>query len=74
MTADDIMVLCDQVRDTAYAVHVYHGNGYLEKFFENVKTHWLIVCGKRASASSNNTPLLFKMKTALLLASTSPIS
>ena len=25
MTTDDIMVLCDQVRDTAYAVHVYHG-------------------------------------------------
>ena len=35
MTTDDIMSLCDQVRDTAYAVHVYHGNGYLEKVYEN---------------------------------------
>ena len=35
MTTDDIMLLCDQVRDTAYAIHVYHGNGYLEKVYEN---------------------------------------
>lgn len=35
MTTDDIMSLCDQVRETAYAIHVYHGNGYLEKVYEN---------------------------------------
>ena len=31
----DIMELCDKVRETAYAIHVYHGNGYLEKVYEN---------------------------------------
>ncbi|MCP4375075.1 MAG: GxxExxY protein [bacterium] len=35
MTTDEIMSLCDQVRETAYAIHVYHGNGYLEKVYEN---------------------------------------
>ena len=29
------MKLCDQVRETSYAVHTYHGNGYLEKVYEN---------------------------------------
>ena len=32
---DNIMKLCDQVRETSYAVHTYHGNGYLEKVYEN---------------------------------------
>lgn len=32
---DNIMKLCDQVRETSYAVHAYHGNGYLEKVYEN---------------------------------------
>ncbi len=32
---EDIMRLCDQVRETSYAIHVYHGNGYLEKVYEN---------------------------------------
>ena len=32
---DDIMQLCDQVREIAYSIHVYHGNGYLEKVYEN---------------------------------------
>ena len=32
---DEIKRLCDQVREIAYAIHVYHGNGYLEKVYEN---------------------------------------
>ena len=31
----DIMKLCDQVREISYAIHLYHGNGYLEKVYEN---------------------------------------
>ncbi len=27
--------LCDVVRKTAYAIHVYHGHGHLEKVYEN---------------------------------------
>src|SRR6266481_3375038 len=27
--------LCDIVRQTAYAIHVYHGHGHLEKVYEN---------------------------------------
>ena len=29
------MSLCDHVRETSYAIHTYHGNGYLEKVYEN---------------------------------------
>ena len=35
MTTTEIMSLCDLVRETSYAIHVYHGNGYLEKVYEN---------------------------------------
>lgn len=27
MGMDDIIRLCDQVRETSYAIHLYHGNG-----------------------------------------------
>lgn len=33
--------LCDAVRQTAYGIHVYHGNGHLEKVYENALTHRL---------------------------------
>ena len=35
------MKLCDEIRETAYAVHVYHGHGHLEKVYENALTHRL---------------------------------
>jgi GxxExxY protein len=35
MNTDEMMSLCDLVRETCYAIHVYHGNGYLEKVYEN---------------------------------------
>jgi GxxExxY protein len=33
--------LCDVVRETAYAIHVYHGHGHLEKVYENALAHRL---------------------------------
>jgi GxxExxY protein len=42
---DDVMMLCDQVREIAYAIHVYHGTGYLEKVYENALVHRLKKAG-----------------------------
>jgi GxxExxY protein len=36
-----IKELCDQVRETAYAIHEYHGTGHLEKVYENALVHRL---------------------------------
>jgi len=33
--------LCKLLRETAYAIHVYHGHGHLEKVYENALTHRL---------------------------------
>jgi len=33
--------LCGTMRETAYAVHVYHGHGHLEKVYENALAHRL---------------------------------
>ena len=33
--------LCDIVRETSYAIHVYHGHGHLEKVYENALVHRL---------------------------------
>ena len=38
---NDIKVLCDLVRETAYAIHVYHAHGHLEKVYENALAHRL---------------------------------
>src|SRR5437867_3848858 len=37
----DIMKLCDVVRETGFAIHVYHGHGHLEKVYENALAHRL---------------------------------
>lgn len=37
--------LCDIVRQTAYDMHVYHGNGHLEKVYENALVHRLRKAG-----------------------------
>ncbi len=37
--------LCDVVRQTAYAVHVYHGNDHLEKVYENALVNRLRKAG-----------------------------
>ena len=41
----DIKSLCDQVRQTAYDIHVYHGHGHLEKVYENALAHRLRKAG-----------------------------
>jgi len=41
----DIKALCDQVRQTAYDIHVYHGHGHLEKVYENALAHRLRLAG-----------------------------
>ena len=45
----DIQELCDLVRETAYAIHVYHGNGYLEKVYENALVHRLRKLGLKVN-------------------------
>jgi GxxExxY protein len=37
----EIKGLCDQVRQTAYDIHVFHGHGHLEKVYENALAHRL---------------------------------
>ena len=37
--------LCDLVRETAYAIHVYHGHGHLEKVYENALVNRLRKAG-----------------------------
>ena len=44
---DDIRKLCDTIREIAYSIHVYHGNGYLEKVYENALTSRLRKAGLR---------------------------
>lgn len=42
---DDSMRMIEQVREIAYAIHVFHGNGYLEKVYENALSHRLRKAG-----------------------------
>jgi len=37
----DIMQLCDVIRETGFAVHSYHRSGHLEKIYENALVHRL---------------------------------
>lgn len=37
----NIKKLCDIVRETSYAIHLYHGQGHLEKVYENALAHRL---------------------------------
>ena len=46
----EIKDLCDRVRETAYAIHIYHGHGHLEKIYEN---RWPIACVRPVCASDN---------------------
>jgi len=41
----DIKALSDQVRQTAYDIHVYHAHGHLEKVYENALAHRLRKAG-----------------------------
>ena len=37
----DIMQLCDVIRETGFAIHRYHRSGHLEKIYENALVHRL---------------------------------
>ncbi len=41
MNDNQILRLCDQVRETAFAIHNYHRQGHLEKIYENALRHRL---------------------------------
>ena len=41
----DVNALCDRVRETAYAIHVFLGPGHLERVYENALAHRLRKCG-----------------------------
>ena len=41
----DIRALCNQVRQTAYDIHLYHGHGHLERVYENALAHRLRKAG-----------------------------
>jgi GxxExxY protein len=40
-----IKELCDFVRKTAYAIHIFHGHGHLEKVYENALVNRLRKAG-----------------------------
>jgi GxxExxY protein len=42
---NDPNLLADRVREIAYAIHVYHGHGHLEKVYENALAHRLRKAG-----------------------------
>ncbi len=48
MTVNEIRALSDQIRQTAYDIHVYHGHGHLEKVYENALGHRLRKAGLNA--------------------------
>jgi len=45
MTEREINALCDRVRQTACEIHLYLGNGHLEKVYENALAHRLRKAG-----------------------------
>lgn len=45
MTEREVNALCDQVRQTAYDIHLYLGHGHLEKVYENALSHRLSKLG-----------------------------
>ncbi|MCI0332810.1 MAG: GxxExxY protein [Planctomycetes bacterium] len=47
MKWDNINQLCDIVRETSFAIHVYHRNGHLEKVYENALANRLRKLGLR---------------------------
>jgi GxxExxY protein len=45
MSDNEVKMLCDQVRQTSYDIHTYHGHGHLEKVYENALAHRLQKAG-----------------------------
>lgn len=42
-----IFELCDVIRETGFAIHVFHGSGHLEKVYENSLAHRLRKAGHK---------------------------
>ena len=49
---NDIFFLCDQIRDTAFALHGYLKHGHMEKVYENGLAHRLRQSGLRVDQQS----------------------
>jgi GxxExxY protein len=47
---NDIMKMCDIVRETGFAIHRYHRHGHLEKIYENALVHRLRKQGLQVEA------------------------
>ena len=45
---NDIIKLCNLIRETSYSIHQYHGHGHLEKVHENALGHRLRKLGVTA--------------------------
>jgi GxxExxY protein len=43
---EEINLLCDRVREIAFAIHVYLGHGHLEKMYENALVNRLRKAGR----------------------------
>ena len=53
----DMKALCDTIRQTSYDIHVYHGNGHLEKVYENALVHRLRKLGLAVEQQYEATPI-----------------
>ena len=49
LTDEQMLRLCDVIRQTAYDIHEYLKNGYLEKVYENALVHRLSKLGIKAT-------------------------
>ena len=47
---DPVFELCDVVRETAFAIHRYHGPGHLEKIYENALANRLRKLGHKVES------------------------
>lgn len=50
MLTPELKKLCDQVRETAFAIHCYHRHGHLEKIYQNALVHRLTKQGLKVEA------------------------
>ena len=48
MNEEEAKAWCDQIRQIAFEIHVYHGHGHLEKVYENALAHRLKKAGIKA--------------------------
>ena len=69
-TIDEIMKLCDMVRQTGFELRSYLGNGHLEKVYEIGLAHRLRKQGLQVSSKFQSP---FMMRTGPFLATILPI-